>query len=139
MRLFKSSAVAAAFESYPRETKEKLLVLRELIFETAAETVGVGELEECLKWGQPSYVTAESKSGSTVRIDQLRTGVGRYAMFFLCQTTLVATFRKMYQKEMNFEGNRAIVFEQDEEIPVEGLKVCIALSLAYNLDKKAKK
>jgi len=139
MRPFKSPEVVAVFESYPQETKEQLLVLRQLIFETAAETEGVGELEECLKWGQPSYVTAETKSGSTVRIGQFKAGVDRYAMFFHCQTTLVETFRKMYQNELNFEGNRAIVFKQGEEIPVEQIKVCIALALTYHLAKKTKK
>ena len=40
-----------------------------------------------------------------------------------CQTTLVETFRKMYQNELNFEGNRAIIFEQNEDISVERVKV----------------
>ena len=61
--------VAAVFDRYPERMRDKLLFLRRLIIETAATTEGVGELEETLKWGEPSYLTPQTKSGSTVRID----------------------------------------------------------------------
>ena len=64
--------VAALFERYPKEIKAKLLSLRQLIFDVASKTSGVGELEETLKWGQPSYLTTQTKSGSLVRIDQMK-------------------------------------------------------------------
>ena len=37
------------------------MFLRQLIFETAAATEVVGELEETLKWGEPSYLTPKTK------------------------------------------------------------------------------
>ena len=43
--------------------------LRQLIFDVAAKTKDVGQLEETLKWGEPAYLTSESKSGSLIRID----------------------------------------------------------------------
>ena len=46
-----SSKVAAVFAASPKEINEKLMFLRQLIFSVAAETPGVGELEETLKWG----------------------------------------------------------------------------------------
>ena len=52
--------------TYPKEPKEKLLELRELIFTVASKNKSVGELEECLKWNEPSYLTSQSKSGSDV-------------------------------------------------------------------------
>jgi hypothetical protein len=58
-------AVDGVFDAYPKPVKAKLLALRRLILDTAKATQGVGELEETLKWGQPSYLTTESKSGST--------------------------------------------------------------------------
>ena len=68
MRPFEHAGVAQAFEAYPPNIREKLLILRELIFETAASIEGVGKLEETLKWAEPAYVTSQSKSGSAVRI-----------------------------------------------------------------------
>jgi len=89
-------ALDAVFSAYPKPVKAKLLALRRLIFDTAKTTGGVGALEEALKWGQPSYLTTESKSGSTIRIDQVKAEAGRYAVYFHCQTDLVETFRELY-------------------------------------------
>jgi hypothetical protein len=68
---FSEPAVDAVFKAYPAPIRSKLLALRRLIFDTAKATRGVGALEETLKWGQPSYLTTETKSGSTIRIDQV--------------------------------------------------------------------
>ena len=43
-------------------------ILRRLIMETASETEGVGPLEETLRWGQASYLTTASGSGSMIRM-----------------------------------------------------------------------
>ncbi len=36
-------------------------------------------------------------------------------------------------------GNRSIIFNEDDEIPLKELKECIALALTYHLNKKLKK
>ncbi len=93
---FSDPAVAAVFNAYPGPLKAKLLALRRLIFETAKATKGVGALQETLKWGQPSYLTPQTKSGSTIRIDQVKSAANQYAVYFHCQTDLVETFRELY-------------------------------------------
>jgi Domain of unknown function (DU1801) len=128
--------VAAAFAAHPGAVKEKLLFLRRLIFEVAAATEGVGALEETLKWGQPSYLTTASKSGSLIRIDRRKSAEGSYAMYFHCQTTLVDTFRGMFPGSLRFEGNRSIVFGPADRVPVAELRQCIALALTYHRDRK---
>ena len=133
---FENAKVAGIFAAYPRELRAKLLFLRQLIFDVASQTAGVGELEETIKWEQPSYLTAKSKSGSLIRIDRIKSRSGNYAMYFHCQTTLVDTFKEMYRNEFKFEGNRSIVFGEKDEIPVKALRHCIALALTYRLDKR---
>ncbi|MCL5801400.1 MAG: DUF1801 domain-containing protein [Gammaproteobacteria bacterium] len=128
--------VAALFESYPKEIKTKLLSLRRLIFDVASRTDGVGKLEETLKWGQPSYLTTETQSGSLVRIDQIKSQEGKYAMFFHCQTTLVDTFKEMYRGQFEFGGNRSIIFNVEDKVPVEELSHCVSIALTYHLNKK---
>src|SRR6266478_4636259 len=103
-------AVEAVFGAYPKPVKAKLLALRRLIFDTAKATQGVGRLEETLKWGQPSYLTAETNSGSTVRIDRVKASANQYAAYFHCQTNLVETFRELYP-ELSYSGNRAILLD----------------------------
>jgi hypothetical protein len=111
-------------------------VLRKLIFDTAGKTQGVGELEETLKWGQPSYLTSETKSGSTVRIDAIKGDVTRCAVYFICHTNLVDRFRELYRGKLEFEGNRAIVLDVRASLPAHEIGHRIAMALIYQLDKR---
>ena len=128
-------AVAAVFEAYPKPLRSKLQALRRLIFDTARTTDGVGPLEEALKWGQPSYLTTETKSGSTIRIDQVSDAPDRYAVYFHCQTDLVSTFRELYP-ELTYGGNRSILLDASDELPEAALRHCVALALTYHLNKR---
>lgn len=132
MTPFADPAVAQVFDAYPPGLRRKLLALRELIFETAAATAGVGRLEETLKWGEPAYVTAETGSGSTVRIDALKGEPDRFAIYFHCQTDLVETFRRLYPRSFEFEANRALHFRSGVALPENELRHCIALALTYH-------
>ena len=138
-RQIENPHVAAVFNNYPETMRKKLMFLRQLIFDTAAATEGVGELEETLKWGEPSYLTPKTKSGSTVRIDWKKSNEDQYAMYFKCTTNLVETFREKYPTEFRYGGNRSIIFNEDDEIPVKELSDCIALALTYHLRKKSGK
>ena len=137
MKALEHSAVARAFEAYPPAMRRKLLALRTLILETAASTAGVGELEETLKWGEPAYLTSQSKSGSTVRIGWKKSKPSQYAIYFNCQTTLVETFRTLFPNEFRFEGKRAIVFSVADPVPRDALSFCIAAALTYHRGKKS--
>ena len=138
MKAFKSSDVAEAFKAYPESIRRKLLFLRQLIFDTALETDGVGELEETLKWGEPAYLTTKSRSGSTVRIDQKKSNKAQYAMYFNCHTNLVDSFRSLFPDTFKFEGDRSIVFDHGDVVPVNELRMCIAMALTYHRRAKSK-
>lgn len=133
---FEDPAVKAVFLGYPQPVQAKLMELRQMIFDTAARTVGVGKLLETLKWGQPSYLTPTTGSGSTIRIDQIKDAPGKFAVYVHCQTTLIGTFRSQYSDQMNFEGNRSIVLDSSETLPNEALRHCFAMALTYHLRKK---
>jgi hypothetical protein len=128
--------VAAVFDAYPPRLRDRLLALRALILETAAATEGVGEIEEALRWGEPSYLTRRPKSGTTVRVGPVRGRDDQYAMYVHCQTNLLETFRERYPDELNFLGDRGVVFDVDAAIPTEQVAECIALALRYHADKK---
>jgi hypothetical protein len=128
--------VAAVFESYPQKVKSKLFFLRQLIFDTAASIESVGEIEETLKWGEPSYLTPKTKSGSTIRIAWKESQEDQYSMYFKCTANLVPAFKEKYPKKFNFGGNRSIDFNINDEVPIKELKRCIALALTYHRNKK---
>jgi Domain of unknown function (DU1801) len=125
----------AAFDAHPKATRKTLLSLRKLILATAAETDGVGSLVETLKWGEPAYLPAKPRVGTTVRINALKDSTDKVAIFFHCQTNLIALFRERYRDAFEFEGNRAIVLPVGRALPAKELKHCIALALTYHARK----
>jgi hypothetical protein len=127
--------VARTFASYPPPLQRKLLALRRLVLDTAAATPGVGEVEETLKWGEPAYLTAASKSGSTIRLGPVKSSPSQYALYFNCKTTLVDTFRTLFPKELRYEGNRAIVLDTADAVPRDALAFCIQAALTYHRKK----
>jgi hypothetical protein len=135
---FQNPDVAAVFANYPADVRARLLQLRGLIFETAAATAGVGELEETLRWGEPSYLTTRSRSGSLIRIHWKPSDGDRYRMYFHCQTNLVATYRALYPTELAYDGNRSIALPRNERAPLDALRHCIALALTYHATRKAR-
>ena len=130
-----AAGVDQVFDACPEPARTRLKSLRRLILDTARETEGVGAIEEALKWGQPSYLTAESGSGSTIRIDRMKSADNQVAVFFHCQTDLVATFRELYP-ELSYSGNRAILLDAGKKLPEAELRHCVALALTYHLRKK---
>ena len=131
-----NNSVENAFQAYPLKERQGLLKLRALIFETAAETEGVGPLEETLKWGQPSYLTTKTKAGSTVRLGLPKTG--GFAIYTHCQTSLMSDFQTLFPDDFVYEGNRAIHFQSEEDLQADKLRLLIKAALTYHLKKDAK-
>lgn len=129
---FSDPQVEAVFNSYPTLVRKPLLKVRDIIFATARETRGVGELIETLKWGQPAYLPGKQRTGTTIRVDALKGSAAKYAVFFHCQTTLISTFRELYANDFSFQGNRAIVLSAGDELPLNAFKHCVAMALTYH-------
>ena len=121
-------SVKQVFDSYPKEIQPTLIRLRKIVLQAATE-YELGPLEETLKWGEPSYSV---NGGSAVRIDWKSRTPDKCFVFFQCQTRLIETFREIYGDTFRFEGNRAVVLDISEDIPVKELKHCISLSLQYH-------
>jgi hypothetical protein len=123
--------VEAALAVYPSPVRAALLKLRKIITGTAAKMDGIGTLEETLKWSQPAYL---AKGGSTIRIDAVKDDPKRVAMYFICTTDLIATFRDLYP-DLSYEGNRAILLDVRKKLPEDALRHCVSLALTYKTRK----
>ena len=124
-----NSDVSSVIENYPTAIQEKVLFLRNLIYEVAKDLESDSDIDETLKWNEPSYL---AKSGSTIRIAWGSKRPNQYGLFFNCKSKLVDTFKELYPNVFNFEGNRAIIFNKDDVIPIDELKHCIRLALIYH-------
>ena len=121
--------IKKVFTKYPDLVNQKLHELRQLIIDTANDLESIDTLEETLKWGEPSYIV---KHGSTIRIDWKHKKPDQYAIYFKCTSKLVATFKEVYKNDFTFEGNRAIVFNMSDRLPIAKLKKCITAGLTYH-------
>ena len=129
MDVISNPKVAEIFDNYPKSIRPKMLKLRKLVLETATEIENINQLEETLKWSEPSYLV---KKGSTIRMDWKTKSPDQYAMYFKCTSKLVDTFKMIYGDTFHYEGSRAIVFKLEDEVPVSELKHCISMALTYH-------
>ena len=125
--------VPEKFKAYPKAVRPKMEFLRKLVLETAKEIESITSIEETLKWGEPSFLT---KKGSTLRMDWKAKTPDQYAMYFKCTSRLGETFQVVFKDVFQWEGKRAIIFQMEDEIPVESLKACIKATLTYHSVKQ---
>lgn len=124
-------AVQHRFSQYPAPILPLLQQVRRLIFQIAAE-LDLGQVEETLKWGEPSYsIKSSVKIASPVRIDWKLTSPEQYYVFFNCHTKLVDTFRELYGEQLEFQGNRAIVLNIATPFLEPAIKHCLRMALTY--------
>ena len=127
--------VAQVFSTYPPAARARLYELRSLLLATAGTIDGVGPITETLKWGEPSYLTEQSKSGTTIRLGWKPADPGRVAFYVNCQTTLVDSYRSLFP-ELQCEGNRAVTFDISEALPQDLVRTCMGMALTYHRDKR---
>ena len=133
---FQCSEIEAVFDAYPGKVRKRMLQLRQLIFDTAAKIDRVGPIEEALKWGQPSYLTPKSKSGTTIRIDQIKSEPECYGLFVNCRTSLLSTYRELYGDILTYDGTRCLKFNISKKPSKKMISNCITIALTYHLDKR---
>ncbi len=128
-KLKTDSAFEEKIANFPDFVRGNLQFLRELIHEVANEITEIDNLEETLKWGEPSFVT---KGGSTLRMDWKKKTPEQYQLYFKCTSRLVETFKIVHGDFFNYEKSRAIIFKLDQKVPVKELKQCIKAALTYH-------
>lgn len=131
---FADDKVKAAYDAFPPEARAMALTLRDLIFSVAGDNPEVGEIEETLKWGQPSYLTPQTKSGSTLRVGVPKQGGA--ALFAHCATDIISTYANTFPGTDQIEGNRAVIFTTPDDIVPLRLRLLIYHGLTYHLENR---
>lgn len=126
-----NKTVKSRFDTYPEVARLRLEALRALVFQIASE-LELDEVEESLKWGEPSY---RVKTGSPFRMDWKEKTPDYYYLFFHCQSKLVDTFHELYGDTLQFQGNRAVVLSLSQPFPEAIIKRCLELALTYQQRK----
>jgi len=126
-------AVAEKMKTYPPKVRKRLKRLRKLILDAAKSEPTIIDIEETLKWREPSYLV---KKGSTIRMDWKQKTPDQYQLYFKCTSKLVRTFKEIYGDTFKYETTRALVFDLDDnDIPEKEIKECISMALKYHTVK----
>lgn len=129
-RPFSTPQVEAAFDVTDSVARDGLLTLRNLIFETAETLSGIGQIEETLRWGQPAYLTSQTKSGTTIRLGIPQSG--RFALFVHCQTSVISEFTQTFPAWDRTDGTRAVVFDSVDQLDPVRHSWLITRALTYH-------
>lgn len=111
---------------------DKVMEIRNWIYEISQSNDQIGEIEECLKWGQPSFLTPKTKSGSTIRIGKVNDS--EYALYFNCKTTIAQEIAIEFP-ELKCDGKRALYFAIDQKLSKTKVIVCLKKALLYHKRK----
>ena len=128
---FQDSDIENIYNAFPPPIQKNCLKLRSAIFDIAKKHLEIGPIEETLRWGEPAYLTSKSKSGSMIRIHHKQNKPYDFALYFLCNTTLVAQFKQQFPKTFTFRGNRALEFMVNQPLPMKQINNCIYQALTY--------
>jgi len=124
--------VAAAFNNMPIDVAKKLHKIRQMIYEIASSSPDVGEVEECLKWGEPSYLTHHPKSGTSIRL-AWKEKTGTYGIYVPCQTRLIEDFKMISGDQIRFDKTRGLLFEETTNFPKDLVASFLKQALTYHL------
>jgi hypothetical protein len=128
---FQTPQVAARFFDFSTSHRGVLLEVRHAIFGIASTLPETGRIEETLKWGQPSYLTPDTKSGTTLRLGVSKGGLP--SLYAHCQTTLISDFKSIFPDDFAYDGNRAVHIDEMRRVPMEKLKLLIVRALIYHI------
>ncbi|WP_208721788.1 hypothetical protein [Leptospira mtsangambouensis] len=114
---------------------EKFMEIRNWIYELSHADEKIGEIAECLKWGEPSFLTPKTKSGSTIRMAKVNEL--EFALYFNCKTTIAKEIAIEFP-EWNCDGKRALYFSVSQKISKSKLIICLKKALLYHKRKEQK-
>ena len=130
---FAKDSVTQVFAAFPDDVRPALLAVRRLVFAVAADVPGIGPVEETLKWGQPAYLTPQTKAGTTLRLGVTKDH--RPAVFVHCQTTILNDVAHAFPDAFGYAGTREAAFSADA-VPEVALRHLIVATLTYHRSKK---
>lgn len=123
--------IAATIEAWPKAAQVRFAALREALHDVAARA-DIGEVTETLKWGQPSWLPAKPRIGSTLRCGWHASDPDRFSLYVHCQTTLAETMRTLYPTAFDYDGQRALRMALAAPTPMEAMEHCALLTLTYH-------
>ena len=129
-----NTEIAQIFNEMPKAASNNLLKIRDLILKLSNDHPDIGKIDECLKWGEPSYVTHSPRTGTTVRL-AWKSKTNTYGIYVPCQTTIIEDFKQVHGDDLRFDKNRGILFSEKDTVPEEQITTFLIGALTYHNKK----
>jgi uncharacterized protein DUF1801 len=129
-------AVAKALQAYSPAQQKKLKQLRRIVL-TTAESLGLGEIVETLKWSEPAYLPQKPRTGTTLRIGANKHDPNSARLYVNCQTSLIQTYKTLFP-ELQYEGNRGVIFDLQEPLPEDAIRIMVEAAMTYHKQAKTR-
>ncbi|WP_025899547.1 hypothetical protein [Sneathiella glossodoripedis] len=125
-----SNKIQELFQRYPDHARIALLHVRDIIYDLSTQSDAIGKIEENIKWGEASFATINPKSGTPIRL-AYREPSDKCAILVHCGTTLVDDFKQTCPPGIEFEKNRALLFNPKNPPEDTVLKSFLFSALTY--------
>lgn len=119
--------------AWPKDAQTHFHELREIVHDTATANPLVGPLHETLKWGEPSFLTDKSRSGTTLRICWKAKTPDEIGLFVICRTDMLEQVRALFPDAFRYEGTRAAYLPLSQPIPVDAVSYLVSRAQTYHL------
>ncbi|TGK82630.1 hypothetical protein EHQ24_10915 [Leptospira noumeaensis] len=126
---FPSEEISSYYFNLTPVMFDLFMEIRTWIYELSKSDEKIGEIEECLKWGEPSFLTPKTKSGSTIRMAKVNEF--EFALYFNCKTTIAQEIAMEFP-ELNCDGRRAVYFSVSKKLSKAKLIACLKKALLYH-------
>lgn len=133
--LFESKDVHAYFIKQSKQVKEAMLYLRNLIYSVSRHSDLIGEIEETLKWGEPSYINGLPRTGTTLRLAPTGNSEHELGLFVHCQTSLIDSFKEMHPT-LDYQGNRCLLLDINNLPDQTIIEHFVFLAMTYHYQKR---
>ena len=120
---------------WPQPVQTCFAKIRACILDAATGT-RAAPLVETLKWGEPSWLPAKPRIGSTLRVSWSDARPGNIGLYVNCQSTLAEDIRTIYPQTFDYEKHRVLWLPLDAPFPAEAVRHVASMVLLYHLHKR---
>lgn len=118
---------------WPKDAQTYFHDLRNIVHNAAGANPVVGPLTETLKWGEPSFLTDKSRSGTTLRAAWKSKTPNEMGLFVICRTDMLEQVRALYPEAFRYEGTRAAYLTLSHPIPEDAVSYLTSRAQTYHL------
>ena len=103
------------------------------IFHDVAGAAGIGDLDESLKWGQPSWRPIKPRTGSTLRVSWDSGDPDHLPLFVDCKTDLASRMQSLYPDLPQNDGRRRLAVDLTQPLPEQAIAHLAQMTFCYHL------